>query len=95
MDGRCNFLYFLALLGHDLVEVIEKYRIKGKVVGSLNDTFIELILKGDKKISLNEYIPISLCNRGYRIITKNFSNWMKPMISKWMSKEKFGFLDNR
>lgn len=57
-------------------------------------TFIALIPKSDKPETFNNFHPISLCNLVYKIITKVISNRIKPMLSKFLTKEKFGFLDN-
>ena len=95
MVGPWNVEFFLDsfdVMGNDLLNVVEKQRLKGKVVGALHVTCIALTPKGDKPRSLNDYRPISLCNLVYKIISKIIANRIKPMMSKWMSKEEFGFL---
>eukprot|EP01018_Ginkgo_biloba_P015473 Gb_20637 [translate_table: standard] len=59
------------LLGvEDLLRFIEESRLKGKVLGVFNTTFIALIPKSDNPRSFEEYRSISLCNCIYKIITK-------------------------
>ena len=45
------FLAFFDLVGQELLEVVES-RIKGRVAGDLNETFISLIPKCDNPYSL-------------------------------------------
>lgn len=88
------FIAFFDLMGHDLLEVLEESRIIGKFGGVLNATFVALIPKCDKPSSYNDFRPISLCNVVYKVITKVITNMIKCHLSKFMSKEEFGFLDD-
>jgi hypothetical protein len=46
MAGHVEFfLEFFDLLGHELLEVVEESRVKGKINGALNATFVALIPK--------------------------------------------------
>jgi hypothetical protein len=89
------FLEFLYLLGSELLEVVDDSRMKGKVNGALNKNFIALILKSDKTKSFAGFKPISLCNLIYNIIYKIIASRIKSYLSKGISKEQFGFLENR
>ena len=82
------------MVGPKLVEVVNVSQLKRKVARDLNATFIALIPKGEKSKSCNDCRPISLCNLVYKIISKIIANWLKPLMSRWMSQEQFGFLDN-
>lgn len=88
------FLTFFDLLGNDLLKVVEESKTRGEVCGAFNATFIDLIPKWDKPNSFNDYRPICLCNVIYKIII-NISNMIKSLLSKYMSQEQFGFLNNR
>ena len=63
--------------------------------GALNANFITLIQKKDNLFSFNDFIPIALCNLIYKMISKIIVDRLKPFLSKFISKEQFGFLDNR
>jgi hypothetical protein len=89
------FLDFFDLLGPELLEVVEESRLKGKVIGALNATFLALIPKSDKPDSFAGFRPISLCNLIYKIITKIIATRIKSFLSTGISKEQFGFLENR
>ena len=86
---------FFELFEKDLVALVDDIRVNGKVPGILNATFIALIPKTDKPLTFDDFRPISLCNLVYKIITKILSNRMKPILSKRITKEQFGFLLGR
>ena len=61
----------------------------------MNSTFVALIPKCDKPDSFARFRPISLCNLVYKIISKIIAVRLKNGLSKGMSDEQFGFLENR
>lgn len=89
------FFGFWDIVGPDVLEMVEKTRCKGKIFGALNSTFIALIPKKAKLIYFDDYRPISLCNLIYKIISKNIAEILKPILSKVITNEQFGFLPNR
>jgi hypothetical protein len=82
-------------LGEDILGLVEESRRKGRVSGALNDTFVALIHKSDKPDSFGGFIPISLCNLVYKIISKIIAVKIKISLSVGISKEQFGFLEGR
>jgi hypothetical protein len=88
-------LEFFDLLGLELLEVVEESKVKGKINGALNATFVDLIPKSDKPESFDGFRPISLCNLMYKVISKIIAFRIKSFLSKGISKEQFGFLENR
>jgi hypothetical protein len=97
LDG-CSielFLDFFDILGLELLVVVEESRLKGKVSGALNATFLALIPKSDKLGTFEGFRPISLCNLAYKIITKIIATRIKSSLSTGISKEQFGFLEGR
>ena len=85
----------LDLVGLDILKAIEHSRLEGRVIGTLNATFITLIPKCDKPTTLAEYIPISSCNVIYKTISKLATIRLKVVLDKAISKHQFGFLHNR
>jgi hypothetical protein len=67
----------------------------GYMVSALNSTFLVLILKVDKPTRFGEFRPISLCNLAYKVIEKLIGIRLKPLLSKVLSLEQFGFLKGR
>ena len=82
-------------MGHNLLDVLEESTVKGKIIGALNATFVALIPKRDKLESLDGFRPISLCNLVYKVISKIIVVIIKYFLSKGITKEQFGFMENR
>jgi hypothetical protein len=89
------FHHFFDLMGNDLLDVVEESRTSGKVSGSLNATFVALIPKDSKPVSFNDYMPISLCNFVYKVISKIIASRLKDKLALCISEEQFGFLKDR
>jgi hypothetical protein len=89
------FLGFFDIMGKDLVDMVEETRRQGKISGAINSTFIALIPKTGRPESFKDFRPISLCNIIYKLITKILANKIKPILARILSKEQFGFLENR
>lgn len=62
------FLGFYDLLKEDLLLVVKESQRSGKVLGSLNSTFISLIPKTSDPKDFDECCPISCCNLIYKLI---------------------------
>ena len=90
--------FFLAgcdSIGPDLLQLVEETRRNGVLHLPLNSNFITLILKKDNPGSLEGYRPISLCNITYKVVTKIIVQRFRKVLSKIISKEQFGFLEDR
>jgi len=59
LDGWTHelFHHFFYIMGKDILNAVEEARSSGKVSGSLNATFLTLILKESKPSSFHEYRP--------------------------------------
>eukprot|EP00253_Pinus_taeda_P013957 PITA_13957 len=68
---------------------------KGKLGGYTNSTYLALIPKENRPTTFSRFRPISLCNSAYKIITKNLSSRLKPLLSSLISENQGGFLANR
>ena len=82
-------------MGKELLDVAEFSKKECFMSGSLNVTFITLIPKKDSPETFSYFRPITLCNLVYKLVTKIIADRLNPMLSKYISKEQFGFLDNR
>eukprot|EP00253_Pinus_taeda_P030883 PITA_30883 len=89
------FNHFFDLIGDELTEVVNESRRKGEMFPPFNATFIALIPKKEDPESFEDFRPISLCNCVYKIIAKIIAMRLKPILSKNISSEQFGFLDGR
>eukprot|EP00253_Pinus_taeda_P004149 PITA_04149 len=89
------FLHFFDLIGAEITEVVEESRMKGEVYNPFNATFIALIPKKEVPETFEAFRPISLCNSIYKIIAKVIATRIKPILSRHISMEQFGFLNGR
>lgn len=89
------FLHFFEQIGAEITDVVEESRLKGEVYSPLNATFIALIPKKEAPESFEDFRPISLCNNIYKIIAKVIALRIKPILSRHISPEQFGFLNGR
>jgi hypothetical protein len=89
------FLHFFDLVSEDLLVMVEEARSCGRIVGSINSTFLALIPKINKPQHFGDYKPISLCNLVYKVISKVIANQIKPILSRALSTEQLGFLEGR
>jgi hypothetical protein len=89
------FVGLYDIIGKDILKVVEESRINGHIHGPLNSTFISLIPKKDDLQTLEDFRPISLCNNIYKVVSKIISRRIKAILSKFVSQEKFGFLEGR
>ena len=60
--------------------MVRKSQSCKKIGGSTNSAFLALIPKEKRAISFDKFRPISLCNIGYKIITKVIANRIKEVL---------------
>lgn len=89
------FIGLYDIIEKDILKVVDELRINGHIHAPLNAIFIALIPKKDNPQSLEDFRPISLCNRIYKVVSKIISRRIKAILSKSVSQEKFGFLEGR
>jgi len=87
------FQQFFDQIGSELTDVVEESRRKGMIYAPFNSIFIALIPKKEVPESFEDFRPISLCNSVYKIIAKTIAARLKPIMSRCISSEQFGFLD--
>ena len=82
-------------MGGDPFDAVEENITLRRECGSLNTTFISIIFKRDNPTSFQDFRPIVVCNLAYKVIDKIIENKIKPILSKHMTKDQYGFFDNR
>lgn len=75
------------IVKHDILDVVEDLRKSRTVLRELNESFIALIPKQEKFMTLDRFRPIPLCNVVYKIISKVIANRLKPLPPMLVSKE--------
>lgn len=75
-DGMTSLFYqwFWSSIGRDVCAMVRAFFETGDFDNRLNQTNICLIPKTDRLVSMTEFRPISLCNVGYKIISKILSS---------------------
>jgi hypothetical protein len=97
MDGFTARLYTSCwdIIKKDLYRMVMKSQNCTKLGGSTNSSFLALIPKEKGAKNFNRFRPISLCNTGYKIITKIMANRLKRILPKLISKNQGGFVRGR
>jgi hypothetical protein len=89
------FIDLYDVVGLDLLRMVEEVQQYGRISRALNSTFLALIPKVNKSDSFEGFRPISLCNCAFKIISKILAMRIKPLLSKYITPEQFGFLEGR
>ena len=90
--------FLLALydtIGPNLLHLVEESWVNGHMHPPLKSTFIVLIPKIENLDTVEDFIPISLCNITYKVVSKIIFQRIKKVLSKIILPEQFGFLENR
>lgn len=71
-DGFTMRFYkaYWSTIKDDLLKMVRKSQKCNKIDGNTNSTFLALIPKEKGALNFSRFEPISLCNTGYKIITK-------------------------
>lgn len=83
------------IIKKDVCKAVLNYFESGKLLREVNRTFLVLIPKGTDSKSINEYMPISLCNFIYKIISKKFPDRLKKVMPDIISPNQFAFIKGR
>jgi hypothetical protein len=86
---------FFEIIGSYLLCVMKEIKRLGRYFRSINSTFLVMIPKVDNPISFNDFRPISLCNKVYKIMAKIITNRIKHFLSSTITQELFGFVKGR
>jgi hypothetical protein len=83
------------IIKKDLCRMVMKSQNCNKLGGSTNSSFLALIPKEKGAKNFNRFRPISLCNTGYKIITKIMANRLKRILPKLIPENQGGFVKGR
>jgi hypothetical protein len=79
----------------DLLRMVKKSQKCLKLGGSTNSSFLALIPKEKGANNFSRFRPISLCNTGYKIITKIIANRLKNLLPGIILENQGGFIKGR
>ena len=96
-DGyNANFIKICwDIIKNDLFKMISKSQRYSKIGGSTNSAFLALIPKEKDAKSFDRFRPISLCNIGYKIITKIMAGRLKHILPYLIPENQGGFVKGR
>ncbi|KAG7543424.1 Reverse transcriptase zinc-binding domain [Arabidopsis thaliana x Arabidopsis arenosa] len=96
-DGMTAFFYqrFWPLISADLLATVRSFFDSGTLDPRLNMTNICLVPKAGRPKEMSGFRPISLCNVGYKIISKVLSNRLKRLLPKVISETQSAFVAKR
>ena len=83
------------IIQKDLVKMVRKSQNCSKIGGSTNSSFLALIPKEKGAQNFSKFRPISLCNTGYKIITKVMANRIKKILPRIVPENQGGFIQGR
>jgi ribonuclease HI len=79
----------------DLLKMVQKSQNTQRIGGSTNSAFLALLPKEKGANNFSRFRPISLCNIGYKIITKVIANRLKCILPKIIPENQGGFIQGR
>ena len=96
-DGyNANFIKLCwDIIKNDLFKMVSKSQRCRKIGGSTNSAFLALIPKEKEAKSFDRFRPISLCNIGYKIITKIMVSRLKYILPYLIPENQGGFMKGR
>jgi hypothetical protein len=89
------FQHCWEIIKSDLTKMIRKSQASNKLGGSTNSAFLALIPKEKGALNFSRFRPISLCNTGYKILTKVITNRLKNVLPLIVSENQGGFIKGR
>jgi hypothetical protein len=84
-----------AHIGEEVCLAINNFIISGHMDEDINTTNIVLIPKKSHPISVTDFLPFSLCNVIYKIISKVLANRLKAVLPQIISANQRAFIPGR
>jgi len=97
MDGFTAHFYktYWSIIKFDLVRMIQYVHKFARMGGATNLVFLALIPKENNVSFFERFMPISLCNVSYKIMSKVIANRLKKILSKLILPNQGGFVEKR
>ncbi|GJW00222.1 ribonuclease H-like domain-containing protein, partial [Tanacetum coccineum] len=83
------------IVGNDVMLVVRKFFINGKLLKELNHTIIALIPKVSSPARVNDFRPISCCNVLFKCVSKIIANRIKSSLKGLISPNQSAFVPGR
>lgn len=82
-------------MGSSVCKLVKDCFTNPALIGTINDTMITLIPKGDAVVTMKDFRPIGLCNVSYKIITKLLGRRLRALMEDLVSPHQCSFVPNR
>jgi hypothetical protein len=89
------FIHCWDIIKKDLYKMVMRTQTCKKLGSSTNSAFLALIPKEKGAKSFARFRPISLCNTGYKIISKIIANRLKKILPRLIPENQGGFIHGR
>ncbi|KAL5574518.1 hypothetical protein UlMin_016217 [Ulmus minor] len=86
---------FWSVVGEEVTEACLGFTNRGLPLGNINETIITLLPKIKNPTRITEFMPISLCNVIYKIISKMLANRLRKVMDYIISEEQSAFIPGR
>jgi hypothetical protein len=83
------------IIKYDLLRMVRNSQSRHKLGGSTKSSFLALILKEQGASNFSRFRPISLCNTGYKVVTKIIANKIKTILPRIIPENQGGFIKGR
>lgn len=96
-NGMSVFLYqqFWDIIGLEVTEATLQILKDRESIADWNSTIATLISKVKNHITMKEFWPISLCNVCYKIVAKDMTNRLGPLLNNIVNKYQSVFMEER
>lgn len=86
---------FWSIISTDMVGMVQKFFITGRLDEQIGDANIVLIPKKKNPVNMMDLRPISLCSVVYKVISKVLANRLKTMLNGIISETQCAFILGR
>ena len=83
------------IVGPSMCDLVFQFLNTGVLPDGLNETILTLIPKVLHPENISQFRPISLCNVGYKLITKTLTNRLKHLMPSLISQNQCSFVPRR
>ena len=83
------------VIKEDVMNFFVAFHSDGSVIRELNNSFMALILKIPKPVTMSDFRPISLVGAMYKIVAKVLANRIKKVMESIIGETQMAFMKNR
>ena len=96
-DGLPPLFYkqYWPIVGSSVIKAVQNFFISGQMLSEVNQSLIVLIPKVQSPTNVNHFLPISLCNTVYKIISKILVSRLRLLLSNLISPCQSTFVPDR